>query len=195
MISTVLCYSATSGSFVAEYGTSCRVDMGWSLSPSVPPFAWRPTKYLSLGALRRAGCHSEPRPGAKNLARYLQIALPCERRARPFARRGLRVTHIMLIAIKRGVRRDFDPQFARTTSCKAGATARRARRRTPSKLSRLLRPCHLRRRMRQWTSSRPPTTSSSSSTASSTLSYPTAYSTPTSTYTTRRTSLKKISST
>ena len=28
MISTVLCYSATSGSFVAEYGTSCRVDMG-----------------------------------------------------------------------------------------------------------------------------------------------------------------------
>ena len=28
MITTVLCYSATSGSYVADYGTPCRVDMG-----------------------------------------------------------------------------------------------------------------------------------------------------------------------
>ena len=28
MISTTLCYSATSGSSVADYGTSCMVDMG-----------------------------------------------------------------------------------------------------------------------------------------------------------------------
>ena len=28
MITTVLCYSATSGSSVADYGKPCRVDMG-----------------------------------------------------------------------------------------------------------------------------------------------------------------------
>ena len=28
MITTVLCYSATSGSFVADYGKPCRIDMG-----------------------------------------------------------------------------------------------------------------------------------------------------------------------
>ena len=75
----------------------------WFKIPRNPPFDGDQTNTCPAPSAMPS-CHSEPRLGAQNLARYLRISSPCERRTRPFPDMigGLRVTLIMLIAMQKG---------------------------------------------------------------------------------------------